>query len=153
MVLKKSALVLSLVVLMTMFTFVGCGGNDDSNNGTTENGTTIEKNDEGIIDETEKGVEDLGEDVKNGAEDIVDDTENMLDGNDVKDNNNNSKANLAIILPNTNTPIKLKKLIVIKENEPKVIAIATIKYNTLNIGSIIVNLKFKKSYKTFFTPE
>ena len=74
---KKSALVLSLVVLMTMFAFVGCGEND-GNTSTNDNGTITEEHTDNIIDETEKGVDDLGNDIKNGAEDIVDDTENML---------------------------------------------------------------------------
>ena len=42
MILRKSALVLSLICLMTMFVFVGCGGNND-NNGTTDNGTVVEE--------------------------------------------------------------------------------------------------------------
>jgi hypothetical protein len=70
MILKKSALVLSLVVLMTMFTFVGCGEND-GNTSTNDNGMITEENTDNIIDETEKGVDDLGNDVKNGAEGFV----------------------------------------------------------------------------------
>lgn len=91
---KKSALVLSLVVLMTMFTFAGCGEKDTNNNGMQENGTTIEENNDGIIDETEKGVKDLGDDIEQGAEDIVDDTEDVLDGNDRKPSDNKDSGDM-----------------------------------------------------------
>ena len=64
----------------------------------------------------------------------------------------NSNDKRAIMFPNTRILKKVKKFVVKYENEHNVIAIAVIKYATLNIGSIIVILKFKKSYNIFLKP-
>ena len=69
--------------------------------------------------------------------------------NNFRTNNNSSNVRRANMFPNTNVPINSKKFVVIYENDANVIAIATIRYKTLNIGYIIVVLKFIKSYIFF----
>lgn len=88
---KKSALVLSMMLALSLFMFTGCGGNDQADmNG---NGTTTEQNDGSIVDETEKGVDDMGNAVEDGMEDMADDAEDMMDGNDGNTTNNNNDNN------------------------------------------------------------
>ena len=89
---KKSALVLALVLMMTMSTFVGCGENSKDSNSMVENGTITEEPTDNIVDEKEKGVDDLGNDIKDGAEDLVDDTEDVLDGNDTDKNHDDAES-------------------------------------------------------------
>ena len=90
--LKKSAFVLAMMLMLSLFTFVGCGENDKSGDMTDNN--TITENNDGIVDETEKGVDDLGNAAEDGVDDLADDAEDLVDGgdNNAKKNTDNTKT-------------------------------------------------------------
>lgn len=88
---KKSAFVLAMMLALSVFTFVGCGEND-KDNGMTDNNTITEQND-GVVDETEKGVDDMGDAARDGVDELADDAKDLVDGNDNGNNNNDVKKN------------------------------------------------------------
>lgn len=97
---KKSVIALSLMMALSLFTFVGCG-NNDGNNDMTDNGTVTEQTDNngGIVDETEKGINDMGNAVEDGVDDMADGARDMVDGNDnntTKSTTNNNANNKAV---------------------------------------------------------
>ena len=73
---KKSALVLAMMLALSLFTFVGCGNNKATDmNG---NGMNTERNG-GVVNETEKAVDDMGNAVEDGVDDMGDAVEDMTD--------------------------------------------------------------------------
>lgn len=90
-ILKKSAILLSMMLVFSLFTFTACGTGNNTN-GAVDNGTTVEENTNGgVVNDVKDGVEDMGDAVEDGAEDLVNGTENLVNGNDrnTTDNTNN----------------------------------------------------------------
>ncbi len=92
---KKSRVILALLMILTMLAFAGCSGNkandvpntNGANNGTMENGTNgTNGNDNGTVNNGTNGVKDAADDLKNVGDDIMD----AVTGGGVNNNVNNA---------------------------------------------------------------
>lgn len=105
---KKTRFWLAVCLLVTMFTFTGCGNQNDTNHDAIpddqQNQTTqqdVGNNGAGDVrDETDKtaddvrdDADDLGDDIKDGVDDAADDVKDALDGDDDKKNNTDKNQN------------------------------------------------------------
>ena len=105
---KKTRFWLAVCLLVTMFTFTGCGNQTDKNNDAIpddqQNQTTqqeADNNDAGDVrDDMDNGADDvrddadnLGDDIKDGVDDAADDVKDALDGDDEKKDNTDKNQN------------------------------------------------------------
>lgn len=81
---KKAKILLAMLLALSVFTFAGCGdNNNDADNNGADNGTRVEETNDNAVEDMKDDAEDLGNDVKDGAKD-------MLDGTDNTDNTDNN---------------------------------------------------------------
>ena len=76
---KKSALVLSMMLVLSLFTFVGCGNDKATDMNGDEMKTEQNENSGSVVDETEKAVDDMGNAVEDGMDDVGDGVERTMD--------------------------------------------------------------------------
>lgn len=85
---KKTRFWLAVCLLVTMFTFTGCGEQKDTNNDAIpddqQNMTTQQDVDNNDANDVREDADDLGDDIKDDVEDAADDVKDALDGD--KDN-------------------------------------------------------------------
>lgn len=85
---KKTRFWLAVCLLVTMFTFTGCGEQKDTNNDAIpddqQNMTTQQDVDNNDANDVREDADDLGNDIKDDVEDAADDVKDALDGD--KDN-------------------------------------------------------------------
>ena len=82
---KKTRFLLAAMLLVTMFTFTGCGNQDDRNNDAIpddQQNTTIEQD-----------VDDAGDDIKDDMDDAADDVKDAVDGEDDRDDKKQDDKN------------------------------------------------------------
>lgn len=78
---KKTAVILAVLLIASIFVFTGCGNDDQPLNDGTQGSMT---------DDIKRGVDDIGDGVEKGLDDIGDDlTGNKTDGSAI---NNNDRA-------------------------------------------------------------
>lgn len=78
---KKARILLAMLLAVSVFSFAGCGDNQDTAKQDADNGTTVEETaTDNAAEDLKDDVEDLGDDVKDGAEDLVDGTDTKNDG-------------------------------------------------------------------------
>ena len=69
-----------MMLAVSVFTFAGCGGENNADNNAGSDNATVEETTDNAGQDLKDDAEDLGDDLKDGAED-------MLDGTDNTDNN------------------------------------------------------------------
>lgn len=84
---KKAKILLAMLLALSVFTFAGCGGDNNADD-STDNGTTMEETTDNAGQDLKDDAEDLGNDLKDGAEDMLDGTD---DANNNKDNTDKNK--------------------------------------------------------------
>ena len=103
---KKTRFLLAAMLLVTMFTFTGCGSQNDRNNDAIpdeQQNQTMQQNENngaGDIrddaskdaDDVREDAEDVGDDIKDGIDDAADDVKDAVDGDDDnRDGNHDNK--------------------------------------------------------------
>lgn len=90
---KKAKILLAMMLVLSVFTFAGCGGGNNADDN-ADNGTTVEESTDNAGQDLKDDVEDMGDDIKDGAEDMLDGTDNGTDNADKdKDKTNDNKDN------------------------------------------------------------
>lgn len=103
---KKTRFWIAVCLLVTVFTFTGCGEEDKNNDAipdNQQNQTTqqdVGNNGAGDVrDETDKAAndvredaDDLGDDIKDGVDDAADDVKDALDGDDNGNDKNKNRT-------------------------------------------------------------
>lgn len=77
---KKAKILLAMLLAVSVFTFAGCGGNNNADDNAGSDNATVEETTDNVGQDLKDDAEDIGNDIKDGAED-------MLDGTDKTDNN------------------------------------------------------------------
>lgn len=92
---KKTKFWLAVCLLVTMFTFTGCGNQTDKNNDAIpddqQNQTTQQDVGNNGDGDARDEMDDDAEDIKEGVEDATDDVKDALDGDDDNEQHNSDK--------------------------------------------------------------
>lgn len=85
---KKTRFWLAVCLIVTVFTFTGCGNQDDKNRDEVpdnKQNESVQQDMDDAADETRDDAEDLGDDIRDDIDDASDDVKDAMDGDDKKD--------------------------------------------------------------------